>query len=318
MKKLLFLSLTVLFSFPLFAQSDAETAEVEMTEEEYMVAYRAYVDSVCATFEYQRGTITLRDGIATLHVPSGYKYLGAEASNLVLTDLWGNPPADSEEDASLGMLFPENSGPGDTSDVYAIDITYSEEGFVDDSDAKDLDYGELLEQMQEDSKEINKARAEAGYEPIEIVGWASPPYYDAENKKLHWAKELRFGEATENTLNYNIRILGRKGYLMLNVIGEMTTLPQVNADIGQILPSVDFNEGHQYKDFDPSIDEVAAVGIGGLIAGKVLLKAGILAKIGVLLAKFWKVILIAIAGAGASIRRFFGGKKEEGDEATTA
>lgn len=315
MKKLLFLFFSILFSFSLFAQSDTEasTEEVEMTDEEFMAAYRAYSDSVCATFTYQTGTVTLRNDIATLEVPPGFKYLDGESSNIVLTHLWGNPPPDSEEDGSFGMLFPEHSAPNDTNDVYAIDITFSKDGYVDDSDAKDLDYDELLEQMQSDEAEINAARIEMGYEPVNIVGWASPPFYDAENKKLHWAKELRFGEATQNTLNYNIRILGRKGYLMLNVIGEMSTLPQVKTDIDPILASIEFNEGHRYRDFDPSIDEVAAVGIGGLIAGKVLAKAGILAKVGVLLAKFWKVILIAIVGLGAGIRRFFGGKSDEGE-----
>ena len=109
MKKLSLLLFPILFSFSLFAQSDVEApAEaVEMTDEEYMAAYRAYADSVCATFTYQTGTVTLRDGIATLAVPSGFKYLDGASSNIVLSDLWGNPPAESEEDGSYGMLFPE-------------------------------------------------------------------------------------------------------------------------------------------------------------------------------------------------------------------
>jgi len=46
----------------------------------------------------------------------------------------------------------------------------------------------------------------------------------------------------------------------------------------------------------------------------VLLKAGILAKVGVFLAKFWKIGALAVAGAFAGLRRWFGfGRKEEED-----
>lgn len=316
MKKALLLSSYLFFSVFLAAQTK-DTSEVEFDREAALTAYRAYIDSVCATFKYQTGTVQLRDGVATLNVPAGYKYLDAASSDIVLTDLWGNPPAESPEAKSLGMLFPENSGPNDTNSVHAIDITYSEEGFIDDSDAKGLDYNDLLKQMKEDTKAENEQRIAAGYPAMELVGWASSPFYDEANKKLHWAKELKFGEGETNTLNYNIRVLGRKGYLMLNVIGDMAVLPAVKKDIDTILSSVSFNDGYRYRDFDSSVDKVAAVGIGGLIAGKVLLKAGVLAKVGVLLAKLWKVIALAVVGAIAGIRRFLGNKKGE-DEETAA
>jgi uncharacterized membrane-anchored protein len=62
------------------------------------------------------------------------------------------------------------------------------------------------------------------------------------------------------------------------------------------------------------LDKVATVGIGGLIAGKVLAKAGILAKLGILLAKFWKVIVLAIVGLSVGAKRFF--SKVEKEERT--
>jgi len=80
------------------------------------------------------------------------------------------------------------------------------------------------------------------------------------------------------------------------------------------LPAVNFTEGNRYADFNPDIDKVAAYGIGGLIAGKVLMKAGILAKIGLILAKFWKLIAIGVVAFFAGIRKLFGGKKSENTE----
>lgn len=79
-------------------------------------------------------------------------------------------------------------------------------------------------------KEGNKARVANGYEEISLIGWASKPYYDNEKKILHWAKKLNFGGAEENTLNYNVRVLGRKGVLMLNAIANMNNLSDVKAE----------------------------------------------------------------------------------------
>ncbi|MCB0515458.1 MAG: DUF2167 domain-containing protein [Chitinophagales bacterium] len=289
-----------------FAQEEEILVEnaAEIDTSALIKMYRNYIDSIDQTLHYEQGTINLKNNIATIDVPRGYKYLNGNDSEMILTDIWGNPPSEREEDKSLGMLVPINISPLQDS-IYTINITYSEEGYIDDEDAQKIDYDELLAGMQEDAKEYNKLRVENGYPTIELVGWASPPYYDHENKKLHWAKELKFGEGEENTLNYNIRILGRKGYLELNAIGGMYVLPKVQQNIADVLQSVNFTEGNKYSDFNPKLDKVAAYGIGGLIAGKVLAKVGILAKLGVVLAKFWKLIALGFVALMGTIKRFF-------------
>lgn len=298
MKKLSLLFLSAILSFSVFAEGETDT----LTSETDTLDYQAIIDSIEATFNYQYGTITLDGEMATITVPQGYKFLNAEQSEYVLTDLWGNPPTEV-----LGMLFPENVGPLSDYFTYAVEITYDQEGYIEDDDAKDLDYDDLLEEMIKDTKEANKQRQELGYGSVELIGWASAPFYDSETKKLHWAKELKFEEAEANTLNYNIRILGRKGYLNLNVIGDMDILPMVKNDIDPILASVEFTDGNRYADFNPDIDKIAAYGIGGLIAGKVLAKTGFF----VLLLKFWKVIALGAVGAFAALKNRIFGKKEE-------
>ncbi|RMG77747.1 MAG: DUF2167 domain-containing protein [Bacteroidetes bacterium] len=290
--------------------NDPQPDSSDVRSEALMQAmYEAWADSINASLHYDTGIVDIKNGLATLHVPAGFKYLNPKDADMVLTDLWGNPPSDPGY-GSLGMLFPEEASPLDEN-MYAIDITYSEEGYIDDSDAKDIDYDELLETMQADAEAASVERQRLGYESVRIVGWASPPYYDEVNKKLHWAQEIQFGDAESNTLNYNIRVLGRGGYLNLNVIGDMDVLPRVKSDINAILPAIEFNEGHRYVDFDSSIDKVAAYGIGGLIAGKVLAKAGILAKLGILLAKFWKILAVGAVSLFAGIRRFLRGEPAE-------
>jgi uncharacterized membrane-anchored protein len=191
---------------------------------------------------------------------------------------------------TMGMILPENQGVlGDKG--YVFNVEYDEIGFVKDDDADDINYDDLLKDLQKETEEANPERIKEGYPSITFVGWGAKPFYDKERKILHWARELKFGSMEENTLNYNVRILGRKGVLVLNAIATMSELPAVQKDVPKVLDIVKFSEGYQYKDFNPSIDEVAAWTIGGLVAGKILAKVGFF----VLFLKFWKIIALAVA-----------------------
>ena len=257
---------------------------------------KLFYDSLEASFTYQHGEITFENGIGTLNVPAGFRYLDSKQSAYVIHDLWGNPHGEG----TLGMIVPENIGITDDRS-WAFIVTYDEMGYVKDDDADDINYDELLEEMQSDAAAANEERAKEGYESITIVGWAAKPYYDAEKKVLHWAKEIKFGETEGTTLNYNVRILGRKGVIVLNAVAAMTDLPEVQKNIEPVLASVTYADGNKYGDFNPEIDEVAAWTIGGLVAGKVLAKAGLFA----LLLKNIKLIALAIGGLATAVWRWF-------------
>jgi uncharacterized membrane-anchored protein len=201
------------------------------------------------------------------------------------------------------MILPDSMGVlGER--TWAFNMQYEAMGHVQDEDAGEVDYDALLAEMQNDTRKASRERVREGYEAIELVGWAAKPYYDADRKILHWAKELKFGESTENTLNYNVRILGRRGVLVLNAIASMNELPEVNKHIGKVLNIVTFSDGNRYADFDPSLDEVAAWTVGGLVAGKVIAKTGLAALLG----KFWKLIALVAAGAGGAAWRLVWGR----------
>jgi uncharacterized membrane-anchored protein len=259
------------------------------------------IDQIEQSLNYETGNIELESGNAVLHVPKGFRYLNKAQSIYVLTDLWGNP-ADS---SILGLLVPENRGVM-ASKSWVFTISYNEMGYVKDDDAEDIDYDDLFEEMKKEFKENNPEREKLGYPAIELLAWASQPHYDKDKKILHWAKELKFGNDSINTLNYNLRVLGRKGIFMLNAVAGMPELPEVKLNIDKVIASVEFKDGHKYSDFVPDVDNVAAWTIGGLVAGKVLAKVGFF----VLLAKFWKLIVIALAAAGSYIWKFFKRKKE--------
>jgi uncharacterized membrane-anchored protein len=184
---------------------------------------------------------------------------------------------------------------------------------VSDADAEKIDYAQLLREMQEAVREASKERVARGYEAYEFIGWARPPYYDKVEKKLYWAKRLKFGNAQDDTLNYEIRVLGRKGVLSLNVVADLKQLAQIDRDAPNLLSMVSFNQGNLYSEFNPKVDEVAAYGIAGLIAGGLLTKAGFFKGLLALLFASKKLAFVAVvglfAGLWGGIKAFFTRKK---------
>lgn len=259
------------------------------------------------TFKYQASGKVSLGGIATLDIPTGFKFLEGQQAASVLHDIWKNP-----YQPSLGMLFPADKSPY-SPDCWAVEITYDDEGHVKDDDAKDIKYDELLTKMQEGIKEANPERIKQGSPAIELTGWAEQPSYDGKTHKLYWAKKLKeVGDSVE-FLNYNIRVLGRKGVLVLNAIGSLDQLAEIKHETQPILAATNFTSGNTYEEFNSSMDKVAAYGIVGLIAGGVLAKTGLFAKIGIVLLKFMKPLLVGGAALFGGVMRFFRGKKKDGD-----
>ena len=261
--------------------------------------------ALVASLRFQRGEIVLKDGLATLKVPDGIEFLNGHDAHTVLVKLWGNPPMPEP----LGLLMPVNTGPL-SPDAWAVIITYEEEGYVKDKDAEKIDYADLLKQMQKDAHSANPERVKQGYPTVELVGWAAPPHYDQAVHKLYWAKQLKFSGSGEDTLNYNIRILGRRGVLVLNAVAGISQLPEIEQSAPKILAALDFNSGHRYADFsEASGDKVASYGIAALVAGGVAAKLGLFKGLWVLLLGAKKFVIMGVVALGAFLRKLFGKNK---------
>ena len=246
---------------------------------------REQAEALLSGLKYQQGEIALQNGLATLHVPEGFRFLNGSDAQTVLVKLWDNQPSLSDP---LGMLMPVGVSPL-SREAWAVVITYEPDGFVSDKDAEKINYTELLAQMQKDTASANEERQKAGYEPIHLVGWAKAPRYDSQTHKLYWAKEVKFASQPENTLNYNIRMLGRGGVLVLNGVAAMSQLANIEQVTPKILEAIDFNPGHRYADFNPKSDKIAEYGLTALVAGGAAATA---AKLG-LFKGLWVAILAA-------------------------
>lgn len=274
------------------AYAAPQQAPQETEQEKFMKWAKGIWDSL----DRKTGEIKLPNGVATLKVPKDFYYLNPADTEKVLVEVWNNPPGQKLQ----GMLFPSDMTPFDKN-AWGVTIDYTEEGYVADKDANDIDYDDILKDMKSSIAAENKQRAKLGYEKLELVGWASNPYYDKTAHKLHWAKEIRFGNQEVNTLNYNIRVLGRKGFLVLNFIAGMDQKTMIDAQLKNVLAMAEFNSGYRYEEFNPDIDTIAAYGIGGLVAGKVLAKTGLLAAALIFLKKFGIIIVVGIAALSGRI-----------------
>jgi uncharacterized membrane-anchored protein len=249
---------------------------------------------------YRKGDTAIGNGLAKISVPDQFRFLDGKDASVVLSDLWGNP----KNSGLLGALVPTGFDPlGDES--WVVVITYDEDGYVKDDDAAKIDYTKMLKDMQASTRESSEQRVKEGYGAVELVGWAKPPRYDAANHKLYWAKELKFGGDKENTLNYNVRMLGRKGVLVLNAVASMHQLAQVESATPAILTMVNFQDGHRYADYNSSTDKTATYGLAALVAGGIAAKAGLFKGLWIAILAFKKVIIIGLVALASSIKKFF-------------
>ena len=108
-------------------------------------------------------------------------------------------------------------------------------------------------------------------------------------------------------------LLGREGYLSLNLVTARGTVEGAKPLANQLLSAVHFNDGKGYGDFNASTDKVAEYGLAALIGGIAAKKLGLLALIGVTLLKFWKLGVIGIAAVGMGAKKLLARKKSHPD-----
>jgi len=248
---------------------------------------------------YQTGEIVLPNKVASLHLGTRYRYLDpAETEKLLVA--WGNQPGNETE----GAVVPSDVDPF-SDEGWAVIVTYDNDGHVDDSDARKIDYDDMLKDMKEGTESENDDRKKAGYDAVHLVGWAENPHYDGSSKKLYWAKELDFEGSDAHTLNYDVRVLGREGVLSMNAVSGIGQLPQIRQGMRSLIDVAEFNDGYRYAEYNPKTDKLAEYGLGALIAGGVAAKLGLFGKLFALIIAAKKVLIAGAIALFGFIARLF-------------
>ena len=241
----------------------------------------------------------------TLDLPEGFLFLEKKDADEMMRR------AGNQDDSSLlGVVVkPESS--------WLVTVSFDAEGYVKDEDGEKLDAGEILKAITEGTEEGNKYRVEHGFKPIHVDGWSESPHYDRKTHHLIWAVSGSDSDGT--SINYNTRVLGRRGYASLNLIDAPEKLAESKVEMATLLGVTHFGSGARYEDFNEKSDKVAEYGLAALVAGGAgaaalkLAKIGLLAKFGgkilALLIAAKKAIVAAMIALGAGLKKLFA-KKE--------
>ena len=242
---------------------------------------------------------------ATLKLPEGFVYVPPAEGQRIMTAMGNRVGA-----GLLGLVFP-----GDDPEAnWFVVMSYVDSGYIRDDDAKDWDADELLANLKAGTEEANRDRKARGIAEMEVLGWVEAPRYDAAAHRLAWSaatKDKSEAGASPRGVNYNTYALGRQGYVSLNLVTDYASIAKEKPIAQRLLGALEFNAGRRYADFDSSTDRVAEYGLAALIGGIAAKKLGLLATLGVLLAKFWKIIAIAGVGLVAGLGKVLGRKKAD-------
>jgi uncharacterized membrane-anchored protein len=186
-----------------------------------------------------------------------------------------------------GLVFKQDSH-------WIVTIDYVADGYVKDDEAADLKPDDILQSIREGTEEENQQRKERGFSPMHVDGWTEPPRYDRARHHLIWG--IKGSDEDGSSINFYTRVLGRRGYVALNLIDDPARIEASKLDARAALAATTFKPGARYEDFDKKKDKVAEYGLAALVAGGAGAAAIKLAKVG-LLAKFGgKLLALLIAG----------------------
>lgn len=235
---------------------------------------------------------------AVLHLPEGRVFVPQPQAAQLMRAM-GNP---GEHGDLQGLVFPQGQG------GWFATLRYEASGYIKDDDAKGWNADELLKSYREGTEAANDERAKMGVPALEIVGWAEQPAYAADTHRLVWAMSSRNKGApagAEQGVNYNTYALGREGYLSLNLVTDLKDLGAHKAVAQELLSALQFEDGKRYADFNSSTDHVAEYGLAALVLGAGAKKLGFLAIAFAFIAKFAKVIILAVLAFGGVFMKFF-------------
>jgi uncharacterized membrane-anchored protein len=261
-------------------------------------ALAAARDAARAAIERGPVTIKLRDQ-AQLRLPEGFGFIPQKEATALMNAMGNGPGEDL-----LGLIVPL----GDAR--WFVVANYDPSGYVKDDDARHWDADQLLQNLKDGTEAGNAARAKVGVPPLKVTRWIEPPAYTADSHRLIWSAEAqrKDGVAEDPTVNYNTYVLGREGFISMNLITSASGVDADKAAARVLLSAVSFNDGKRYGDFNSSTDKVAAYGLAALVAGVAAKKIGLLALLAASVVKFAKVIAVAAAAAIAVLTRWLKGR----------
>jgi len=201
-------------------------------------------------------TILLQDQ-ARLELPDGHGFVAADEATALMAAL-GNDTGSG----LIGLILPMGEP------AWMMTVDYIAAGHVDDNDARGWQPDALLAALKRGTAAGNARRTVLGLPPLAVSGWLDVPTYDAATQRLSWSAATTADTATDAaTINLNTVILGREGYLALNLIANAAQLATARHAAEALVARIRFNAGRRHQDFERGHDRVARYGLSALVDG---------------------------------------------------
>jgi uncharacterized membrane-anchored protein len=231
-------------------------------------------------------------GNSTLDVPSGYVFLNP-AETAKFEAIIHNVSGGTEY-----FLAPEDLH-------WGAHFGFKDDGYVKDDET--IDAPSLLQSIKDGTTEANKIRRERGWKEMEVVGWQTPPHYEAQTNRLEWAVIGKDLKSNTQVVNFNTRILGRGGVMSAVLIAAPQDLSAATDEFKSALVGFKYDPGQRYAEYRPG-DKVAKYGLAALVTGgaaAIAVKTGLWKVIVGAVVAGWKVIAAACAALfGGLVKRF--------------
>jgi uncharacterized membrane-anchored protein len=259
--------------------------------------------------------VKLGEMLADIDLPAKYEFVDKETTEKFLKQQGGTP------DGVLGMIVPTDEKDGN----FFVVCRFEDVGYVNDDDANKINAQDILNTYKDGAREQNDERKELDLPPIYVGGWAEEPHYKKDSHQVIWAIQIKDDDAETapvTDINYNTRILGRRGVLSLNLVTAPEDLATNKTKVATLLDATHFVKTQTYADYNPKTDKKAEFGLAGLILGGGAMAAA--AKMGVfgaiskwflaILLVFKKFAIVGIAAVGAIIAKLFGKKQPQPEQ----
>jgi len=238
--------------------------------------------------------------LGTVKVPEGYLFASGSVEAGKFMEATNNPASNKE----VGVLVPMDFS-------FFVLFEFSSDGYVKDDDKDKIDADAILKNMREGQEAANSARKARGWNELTIEGWHTPPRYNQQTHNLEWGTIV--AAPTSKTVNYNVRLLGRRGIMEVTLLAGPDTINEQLPKLRSIIDGFAYKQDESYAAYKPG-DKVATYGLVALAGGGVLAaaaKGGLFNFVG----KFIKLIVVGVAAVGAAIagavKRLFGGKQDQ-------
>lgn len=230
---------------------------------------------------------------AEFTIPQGYSFLDGKTVKAWL-EAAGQPVSED----IVGSVGPTNA-------EWSVIFYFDDCGYVKDDDKDKLDADKLLKQFQKATEEANEYRAKSGNPPIHVTGWEVPPRYNPETHNLEWA--IRGTCENENILNYDTRLLGRKGIMKVKLIVDPKEFAATLPVFTNMMSGFKFVTGETYAEYKPG-DKIAKYGLGALVLGGAAVgaaKLGLLGPVILFFKKGWKLLIVAVVAVASFFKKIF-------------